>query len=115
MIAPKYRIATIKDMLAIPADARERFAAELPDILRTMDQMAEAMPALADQAHAKMPRILRWLITPEKLEKVLLRQMGTRSVWIDDDKRTGTFSVRLTEKHDPYFTRSETMEAGDPA
>lgn len=74
MSGARYPIGTIEQMAAIPSEARQRFLAELPEIIEAV--------ARATEAHALVNQVIGadvlTLGTPE---------------WVDDDKREATYTV----------------------
>jgi hypothetical protein len=106
----KYPVGTIVEMARIPVEARARFLAELPAILNELPAIEAALPEMAQEAHAKIPSLLRWMISPKKLAKAMGRQMVSRSFWVDDDKGTATVSMSVSAGHEPFFSRSVKMD-----
>lgn len=98
-------------MACIPAEARGRFLEELPSILDSITDMEAAMPALAAEAHAKLPTIVKWFVSLRSLEALMLRQLATQILWVDDDKRTGTISMQLRKGSPVLWTRAAPLDA----
>lgn len=70
--APQYPVGTIFEMAAIPADARARFLAELPEMLEMLDHFEEANAVLSEFGGALVPE---------------------PPIWVDDGKRTRTLTL----------------------
>jgi hypothetical protein len=106
MSGTRYPCSTVVEMAAIPVEARERFLAEMPAMLRTIDELREAAPALAAEVRAKAPRPWCWLPVSFHLAAIRV-SLGKRMIWIDDDKGLATVSVRMSENSAPFYSRTE--------
>lgn len=110
--APRYKVATLGDMVAIPDEALPRFLAELPAILSSLRDAHDAAPSIAERT--VWPWWLRWLPLEKRAELIRKSMMNARNMtWIDDDKQTATVSVRLRPGDPTMF--SETRKMGDAA
>ena len=80
----RYKVATIADMAAIPAPARSRFLAELPEMLSIIGQMH----AVNEAVGAKVVKL-------------------DEPIWIDDDKGNSTIRLRgVDERGKPTGTEA---------
>jgi hypothetical protein len=106
MNGARYPIKTLWDMAAIPEEARGRFLAELPSILQSYREIDAACETLAEEARAKAPWFLRWIVTPSTARAALRKGAG---VWIDDDKKTATVRMAFSEHGEDFYSRTEPM------
>ena len=108
----RYKIGTLDQMAAIPAEALPRFLAELPAILRNVRDIADAAPVLAEQARSKAPWWLKF-IPVSAYQRSFERSISSASEWVDDDKGTATITMRTAPGADPFFKAQAPL--GDPA
>jgi hypothetical protein len=111
----EYPIGTLAQMAEIPDDGtRERFLAELPLILKSMEQMRGALSTLASDMRAKAPWIIRLFASQATFERIVEQQLQRGAMlYKDDDKGMATITMRVSEgDQEPFYRRSEKMEGG---
>jgi hypothetical protein len=107
----QYPISYLHQMADIPKEALPRFIAELPSILASYRQIADAAEDIASVT--PKPRWL-FMLPLSAWQKIIARKLRAAegASWVDDDKRMTTVRIFARDEIDPVFVKSLPMVEG---
>jgi hypothetical protein len=107
-MSARYKCSTLAEIRLIPLEARERFLAELPRLLASLDEITIAAPTLAAKMRAAAP--WPWRLLPMSFFVAAAKSAGQRNmVWVDDDKETVTVSMKVSAEGAAFYSQTESL------